>query len=147
MTEIVFQHGGTVDKFIGDCVMAIWNAPATQPDHAERALSAAEDMLSFLETANARWEEELGLRVQLAIGVHTGEAVVGNVGSETRMAYTAIGDAVNVAARLEAIARPQQVLVTAATREAAGEIFEYVDAGERELAGRKDLVHLYEVRT
>ena len=145
LTEIVFRHGGTVDKFVGDAVMAIWNAPSDQPDHAERALGAAEDMLRWLETGNATWRERYGVSVQLAIGVHTGEAVVGNIGSETRMAYTAIGDVVNVAARLEAIARPQQILVSAATKEAAGDLFEYIDAGERELSGRKDTVHLYEV--
>ena len=145
LTEIVFRHGGTVDKFVGDAVMAIWNAPSDQSDHAERALAAAEDMMRWLETGNATWQERFGVKVQLAIGVHTGEAVVGNIGSETRMTYTAIGDVVNVAARLEAIARPQQILVSAATKAAAGEQFEYIDAGERELSGRRGTVHLYEV--
>jgi class 3 adenylate cyclase len=147
LTGIVFRHGGTVDKFVGDCVMAIWNAPSPQPDHARRALEAAEDMLSWLETGNARWEQKYGVSIQLAIGVHTGEAIVGNVGSETRMEYTAIGDVVNVAARLETIARPQQILVTDAVREAAGPDFEYVDADLHRLSGRAEPVHLWEVRS
>lgn len=147
LTEIVFQHEGTVDKFIGDCVMALWNAPADQPDHAERALGAAEDMLRWLETGNETWRQKYGVDVKLAIGVHTGDAVVGNVGSEVRMAYTAIGDAVNVAARLEAIARPQQILLTEATRQEVGDAFELVDRGERHLAGREEPVHLYEVQS
>jgi class 3 adenylate cyclase len=78
--------------------------------------------------------------------VHTGEAVVGNFGSETRMEYTAIGDTVNVAARLEAIARPQQILVSEATRQAAGDDFEYVALGSRQVAGKSEAVELYEVR-
>ena len=147
MTGIVFRHGGTVDKFVGDCVMAIWNAPSPQPDHARRAVEAAEDMLSWLETGNARWEQKYGVSIQLAIGVHTGEAIVGNVGSETRMEYTAIGDVVNVAARLETIARPQQILVTDAVREAAGPGFDYIDADLHRLSGRAEPVHLWEVRS
>jgi adenylate cyclase len=145
LTEIVFRHGGTVDKFIGDSVMAIFGAPSDQPDHAERALRTAEDMLRFLETGNATWQERFGVTIQLAIGVNTGEAVVGNIGSETRIEYTAIGDTVNVAARLEAIARPQQILITQATKDAAGEGFDYFDGGAQELPGRAGAVHLWEV--
>ncbi|MEC7521164.1 MAG: adenylate/guanylate cyclase domain-containing protein [Myxococcota bacterium] len=142
LTGAVFRHEGTVDKFIGDCVMAIWGAPTAQPDHAARALAAARDMMRFLESANAAWRESVGVEIQLAIGVHTGEAVVGNVGSETRMEYTAIGDVVNVAARLETIARPQQILVTRATAEAAGR--ELPRVGEREVPGRAQKVELFE---
>ncbi|MFK7988370.1 MAG: adenylate/guanylate cyclase domain-containing protein [Sandaracinaceae bacterium] len=146
LTEIVFRHGGTVDKFIGDCVMALFGAPEPTEDHAQRALDCAEDMLSWLEAGNAAWLSRYGVEVKLAIGVHTGDAVVGNVGSETRMAYTAIGDVVNVAARLEAIARPNQILITRETREAAGEQHEFVEIGERSLSGRKKAIHLFEVR-
>ncbi|MEZ4287270.1 MAG: adenylate/guanylate cyclase domain-containing protein [Polyangiales bacterium] len=146
LTEIVFRHGGTVDKFIGDCVMAIWGAPKQQPDHAALALAAAEDMLRWLEAGNRGWEQKYGVRVELAIGVNSGDAVVGNIGSETRMQYTAIGDAVNVAARLESIARPQQVLITLATKDAAGDAFDYRSLGPRQLTGRSEPVQLFEVR-
>lgn len=146
LTGIVFRHGGTVDKFVGDCVMAMWGAPTAHPDHARRALEAAEDMLSWLETGNARWEQRYGVSIQLAIGVHTGEVIVGNIGSEQRMEYTAIGDVVNVAARLETIARPQQILITDAVKLAAGDGFEYVDADLHRLSGRAEPVHLWEVR-
>ncbi len=144
-TDIIFRHGGTVDKFIGDCVMAMWGAPREHPDHARRALDAAEDMLSWLETGNERWEQQYGVTVQLAIGVHTGVAVVGNIGSEKRMEYTAIGDMVNVAARLEAMARPNQILVTEDVRRAAPD-FDYADAAEHSLAGREQPIRLYEVQ-
>jgi adenylate cyclase len=146
LTEIVFRHGGTVDKFIGDCVMAFWGAPDDQADHAARAVAAAEDMQSWIEAGNEDWQRSYGVTIRLAIGVHTGEAVVGNFGSETRMEYTAIGDTVNVAARLEAIARPQQILVSEATRQAAGDDFEYVALGSRQVAGKSEAVELYEVR-
>lgn len=111
LTEVVFRHGGTVDKFIGDCIMAVWGAPVPQEDHAERALAAAADMMRFLETANEDWKERFGVEVQLGIGINSGQAVVGNFGSEKRMEYTVVGDVVNVAARLESIAGPNQVLV------------------------------------
>ncbi len=146
LTEVVFRHGGTVDKLIGDSIMALWGAPTPIDDHAARAVAAAEDMLRWLETGNATWRARYGITLRLAIGVHTGEAVVGNIGSSTRMAYTAIGDVVNVAARLEAKARPQQILVTQATRDAAGDAFETLDAGEHSLAGRSGVMRLYEVR-
>lgn len=148
LTEIVFRHGGTLDKFVGDCVMAMWGAPTPQDDHAARALAAAEDMMRWLEAGNASWEAKFGVKIELAIGVHSGEAIVGNVGSETRMEFTAIGDTVNVAARLEAIARPMQVLVTSEARDAAGpERFDFVDLGPRALTGRAAPVHLWELRT
>jgi len=147
LTELVFRHSGTVDKFVGDCVMAVWGAPTPQDDHARRALECAEDMMRWLSTANPGWEERYGAKVQLAIGVHTGVAIVGNVGSERRMEYTAIGDVVNVAARLEAIARPMQILVSEETRAAAGDGFDFADVGERVLSGRQDPIQLFEVRS
>lgn len=145
VTEIVFRHQGTVDKFIGDCVMAIWGAPTAMPDHATRALEAAEEIISWLEVGNASWEQKYGVSVRIAIGINSGEAVVGNVGSESRMEYTAIGTTVNLAARLEAIARPQQILISEATAKLAGEGFQLVPAGERTLAGHTEPLKLFEV--
>jgi len=146
LTEIIFRHGGTVDKFIGDCVMAFWGAPNTQHDHAARALAAAEEMIRWLEVGNDSWEKRFGVTINLAIGVHTGEAVVGNFGSESRMEYTAIGDVVNVAARLETRARPQQILVSRSTRDAAGDQFEFHELGRHRLAGRSSDIELFEVQ-
>ncbi len=146
LSEVVFRHGGTLDKFIGDCVMAFWGAPTASADHATLALRAAEDMLRFLEVGNEKWQEEYGLTINIAIGVNTGEAVVGNFGSESRMEYTAIGDAVNIAARLEVIARPQQILITDSTMRAAGDEFECLSLGAHALAGRSGEVELFEVR-
>ncbi len=145
LTEIVFRHGGTVDKFIGDSVMAFWGAPNPQENHAELALRAAQDMMRWLEVGNAGWKKLYGVEIRLAIGVNTGEVVVGNFGSEERMEYTAIGDCVNVAARLETIARPQQILITRATRDSAGSGFECIPLGMRQVVGRREQVDLFEV--
>lgn len=145
VTEIVFRHQGTVDKFIGDCVMAIWGAPTSLDDHAAQALEAAEEIISWLEVGNASWEEKYGVTVQIAIGINSGEAVVGNVGSDSRMEYTAIGTTVNLAARLEAIARPQQILISAQTASLAGEGFTLAPMGERTIAGHSEPLQLFEV--
>jgi adenylate cyclase len=145
LTEIVFRHGGTVDKYIGDCVMAFWNAPDDQPDHAARAVAAAQDMLRWLEIGNEAWQAAHGVTIRLAIGLNTGEVVVGNFGSKHRMTYTCIGDAVNVAARLEGIARPQQILVARATHDAAPTAGDYHAIGAQTLSGRLDPIEVYEV--
>lgn len=147
LTEVVFRHGGTVDKFIGDCVMALFGAPEPQLDHAQAAVRAAEDMLSFVESANTRWEDQFGTQIQIAIGIHSGLAIIGNIGSSRRMEYTAIGDVVNTAARLETLAQPRQILVTDAVRLQAGPAFEYNDLGFRNLVGKEEAVHIFEVRT
>ena len=146
LSEVVFRHHGTVDKFIGDCIMAVWGAPVAQPDHARRALAAAEDMLRFLETANQVWSSKFGIELRLAIGVNSGEAIVGNIGSDKRMEYTVVGDVVNVAARLEAVAKPNQVLVAERTVELAGEGFALRSLGPQRLTGRKTATKVYELQ-
>jgi class 3 adenylate cyclase len=126
--------------------MAVFGAPVAQEDHAERALRAAEDIMRFLETASLAWKEERGTEIRLAIGINSGAAIVGNIGSERRMEYTAIGDAVNVAARLEALAAPNQVLVGAATKDRAGDAFALESLGSKKLPGREEPVEVYELR-
>jgi len=136
VTEIVFQHGGIIDKFIGDCAMAIWGAPEAHPDDARRAVRAAEAMLRWLEVGNAKWHKQVGHDIALAIGIHTGVAIVGNIGSEKRMDYTAIGDAVNLAARLERLARPGQILMTRETMQHLGDEFRSQSIGSYDIIGR-----------
>jgi len=145
LTEIVFRHGGIVDKFVGDCVMAVFGAPYPQPDHALRAARAAEEMLCWLDSGNAKWRKELGSPLQLGIGVGSGEVVEGNIGSEKRMEYTVIGDAVNLAARLEHLARPGQVLLSRATAAAIGAEFEVRSLGEHPVGGRARPVEIFEL--
>ena len=102
--------------------------------------------MRFLEVGNERWKKRYGVTIELAIGVHTGSAVIGNIGSETRMEYTAIGDTVNVAARLESIAGPMQILISSQTREAAEGLFDFVEVGSQAFPGRSQPVDLWEVR-
>lgn len=147
LTELVFRHGGTVDKFIGDCIMAVWGAPVEAADHADRALACAEDMMSFLETGRAQWRERFGVELRLAIGVNSGDAIVGNIGSDERMEYTVVGDVVNVAARLEALAAPDQVLVAEGTKALASDRFELRRLGARQLVGREKETEVYELET
>ncbi|WNG59630.1 adenylate/guanylate cyclase domain-containing protein [Archangium gephyra] len=145
-TEIIQRRGGIIDKFIGDCVMAVWGSPQSHPDDALRAVQAAEDLRRWLDVGNRRWRARWGIEIQLAIGIHTGPAVAGNVGSEKRMEYTVIGDTVNVAARIESMAQPGQILVSEATRERIGDSgVELVPAGERQLHGRTAATRIFEV--
>ncbi|MFO0748183.1 MAG: adenylate/guanylate cyclase domain-containing protein [Myxococcota bacterium] len=136
VTEIVFQHGGIIDKFVGDCAMAIWGAPESRPDDARNAVRAADAILRWLEVGNAKWRKQIGRDIELAIGIHSGAAVVGNIGSEKRMEYTAIGDAVNVAARLERLARPGQVLMTRETMQRVADEFTSRSIGTFDVVGR-----------
>lgn len=110
LTEATLAEGGTIDKYIGDCLMAFWNAPLDAPDHADRAIAAGLRMLEAVTRLNAELAAEAGTAVtpvELAVGVgiNTGDCVVGNLGSERRFDYTAIGDAVNLASRLESASR------------------------------------------
>jgi adenylate cyclase len=105
MTQVVFQHKGTVDKYIGDCVMAIWNAPFEDPEHAANAVRTALDFQERTLAVSAKWEEKLGGKIRNGCGINTGEAVVGTMGSRQRLEYTAIGDTVNLAARLESVTK------------------------------------------
>jgi adenylate cyclase len=141
LTEAVFAHGGTFDKFIGDAVMAFFGAPVPQADNARRAVEAARDMQrAFAENA-----PELGLgsgEIALGIGVHTGEVIVGNIGSDSVMDYTVVGDAVNIAQRLQEESWPGQILVSQATYEAAGRPTGRT-LGEKQLSGRAGRVAVY----
>jgi adenylate cyclase len=106
MTEIVFEHEGTLDKFVGDAIMALWGAPVGQPDHAERAVRCALAMIDKLKQLQAKWTAEGRYAIDIGIGINTGEMVVGNMGAEgKKMDYTVIGDNVNLGARLEGLTR------------------------------------------
>ncbi len=147
LSEVVFRHEGMVDKFIGDCIMAVWGAARPMDDHARRALAAAQDMMRFLETANEEWKDKYGIEIRLGIGVNSGDAIVGNIGSNKRMEFTVIGDVVNVAARLEQIAQPNQVLAGEKTYELGREHFALALLGEHNLTGRKTASKVYLLET
>jgi adenylate cyclase len=114
MTECVFRHGGVLDKFLGDGVMAQWGAPIESADDTAEAIAAAIDMQTRLRELNARWRAEGGPELAVGIGVDRGEVFAGNIGSERRLEYTVIGDAVNIAARLCDCAAGGEILVSEA---------------------------------
>lgn len=122
MTAVIFAHGGTVDKFIGDAVMAFWNAPLDVPDHASRACAAALEMQATLARLGDKWEAEGLPRQYMRIGINTGPVSVGNMGTTQRFAYTALGDTVNLGARLEPLNNEYGtwICLSQATLDAAG---------------------------
>ena len=101
ISEIIMQNQGTVDKFEGDAIMAFWGAPLPLPNHAELACKAALECRYALEDLNKKWESEGKRKINIRVGINSGEAIIGNIGSKERFDYTAIGDTINLAARLE----------------------------------------------
>lgn len=142
--DIIFAHGGTLDKFIGDGLMAFWGAPIAQPDHARRAVSAALEMAATIEGLREQLGD-LGAGLDIGIGVHSGLAVVGFIGASDRLDYTAIGDTVNSAARIESQTKGvARVLVSDATRIAVGDSFAWQDKGAHQVKGREAAIRLFE---
>ena len=134
--DAIFEQGGTLDKFIGDAVMAFFGAPIPQPDHPRRAVAAAAKLIESLKAWNVgrvgRGESPVAVRV----GVNTGHAVVGDIGSDRRVDYTVLGNTVNVAARLESsVAGPNEIVVGEETAHRAGDAFVFEPLGEKRLKG------------
>lgn len=147
MTAVVFRHRGMINKFVGDAVMAVFNAPVSVPDHARRAVQTAVEMQQALEVLNREWAGQLGLEVAMGIGVHTGEVYAGNIGSKRRIEYTVIGDPVNVASRVQELTKPlgARILITEETLAHLGEMAEVKDQGVQEIRGRSHPVRVFEV--
>ncbi|MDQ3233207.1 MAG: adenylate/guanylate cyclase domain-containing protein, partial [Pseudobdellovibrionaceae bacterium] len=118
MTDIVFEHRGTIDKFIGDSIMVVFGAPADMSgeEQAQQVVATAKAMMRALTELNREWERNGLGSFEMHIGIHTGMAIVGNFGSKKRSDYTAIGNTVNIAARLEKFAKANQIVLSAAVR-------------------------------
>ena len=144
VSDRLLIRGGTIDKFIGDSVMAYFGAPVPNPDHAVHAVNAAIDIEQAVAVRNQQLGGD-GQRVEVGIGIHTGIVVVGTIGSDRRTDFTAVGDAVNVAHRLEKLARPGEILVSEAVQRHVRGTVELRFEGERQLSGRKEPVHVYSV--
>ena len=142
MTEIVFAHGGTIDKYMGDCLMALFGAPISRADDAARAVRAALDLRERAAQFTVPGSSE---RLHIRIGINTGPVVVGNLGSRQRTEYSALGDAVNVASRLESLARPDEICIDQRTAEATGGLFRFEEVGPVEVKNRSQPVMVLKV--
>ncbi len=146
MTDIIMDEGGTVDKYEGDAIIAFWNAPLEQPDHADRALRAALRCQDRLAGMRPAFRERIGADLFMRIGLNTGPAVVGNMGSHSRFDYTMLGDAVNLAARLEGINKQfgTYTLISEAVLRATSGIFAARELGRVAVLGRREPVTVFE---
>lgn len=144
MLQEVFACGGTLDKYIGDCIMAFFGAPELQPDHADRAVAAGMRMLTRLEKLNAQnfWEEPL----QLRIAINSGKAVVGDVGSSQRVEYTALGGTINLAARMEGVCPPGECVVSEVTHGLLSDPSCFQEMGEYRFKGINRLIKVYQTK-
>ncbi len=146
VANAVAKNGGTLDKFIGDAAMAVFNSPADIEDYVFRAICTAWDIRDSASGLDQKYKGKYGKSVTFGIGVHCGEAVIGNIGCASRMDYTAIGDTVNTASRLEGIAASGQILISSEVRERIKDRIKTVFTGEISLKGKKEKVSVYEVK-
>ena len=147
MTKIILSHGGTIDKYMGDCIMAFWNAPLDCEDHAQKAVDASREISEKADELIKELEEQGLPRIDVGIGINTGECIVGNMGSELRFDYSVIGDAVNLASRLEGQTRNYpgiRVLLSARTVGSCEEgLFTRVD--EIQVKGKSETITVYTI--
>ncbi|MCC7124762.1 MAG: adenylate/guanylate cyclase domain-containing protein [Acidobacteria bacterium] len=148
MVKVLFEHHGTLDKFVGDMVMALFGAPLDDEDHAEHAVQAALAMVRALDVLNAEWESFGQPRLDIGIGINTGDMVAGNIGSDTIMSYTVIGDAVNLGARLESLNKDYgtRIIISEATRALLKAQYDIRPLGSVTVKGKSQPVAIYEVR-
>ena len=148
MVEIVFAHKGTLDKFVGDMVMALFGAPLDDPRHAEHAVDAALEMIRELNRLNEKWAAEGRPALDIGIGISTGPMIAGNIGSEAIMSYTVIGDSVNLGARLESLNKEYgtRIIISQATREALPGRYHFRPLGDVVVKGKTRPVAIFEVK-
>jgi adenylate cyclase len=147
MTNIVFKNGGTLDKYMGDALMAIYGAPIDQPDHAQKACGTALEMMQDLKELNAQWVKEGKPLLDIGIGINTGMMMVGNMGSEQRFDYTVLGDAVNLGSRLEGANKSYltHILISEFTYDKVKDEFLCMEIDSVRVKGKTRPVKIYQV--
>ena len=141
----IFAYGGTLDKYIGDAAMALYNAPFDLENHQLRAVQTAWAMHEGAQPLQKELEERFGKTVRFGVGIHTGSAIVGNVGAAFRMDYTAIGDTVNTAARIESNTKPGQIMISQEVYEHVKDYVEVTDLGTIQVKGKAVGIRVYQV--
>jgi len=145
MVQVLFEYQGTLDKFLGDGVLALFGTPLVQPDHPQRAVQVALDIQRAATSLNATRQRRGQPTLHIGIGINSGEAIVGNIGSEKRMEYTVIGDMVNVAQRLQALARGGEILIGASTLPHVQPLVTVYDTVETQVKGRRQPVRAHHI--
>ena len=148
MTKIILANGGTIDKYMGDCIMAFWNAPIACENHAEMAVKSSIEIEAKTNELKAVYKERGLPDINVGTGVNTGDCIVGNMGSESRFDYSVIGDAVNLAARLEATAArgdylEYKTIISSFTREQLPEKYICEEIGNIKVKGKDELITIY----
>jgi len=148
MAGIILKHNGTIDKYIGDAIMAFWGAPVRTEDHAERAVLAAVEMVESLKEVNRTLKERgFDMEVKIGVGINTGVATIGNIGSELKKNYTVVGDTVNLSSRLESITKEYKtpLILSEYTYEKIKKTIECSLLGSTKIKGREQPVIIYTV--
>jgi len=146
MTDVIIANGGTIDKFMGDCIMAFWNAPITNKNHATLAVKSAIEMQKELKILNKELKKEKLPAINIGIGINTGEALVGNMGSEQRFDYSVIGDDVNLASRLESSSKELgNTLVVGHNTKTQTKGFKYKSLGQIKVKGKSEKIKVYTI--
>ncbi len=145
MVEIIFEHEGTLDKFVGDEIMALFGAPVAHSNDPYRAVKTALEMLAVLEQFNARRIEKGEDAISIGIGINTGEVVAGYLGSSKALEYTVIGDAVNTGARLCSLAKAGEIIISENTYNRVKDYFEVVELPPTSVKGKSKPLKIYNV--
>lgn len=147
MTDIIIKNGGTIDKFMGDCIMAFWNAPLENKKHRELAVKTALQMQTELAMLNKDLEKESLPKINIGIGINTGEALVGNMGSEQRFDYSVIGDAVNLASRLESSSKSlgKTLVIGEETKNSIDKTFDFEYIDSITVKGKTEKIKVYTI--
>jgi len=147
MLDIIFKHNGMLDKLLGDGIMAEFGVPVDDPQQERNAVLTALEMIEAIEVLQEKWKKEGKPPIDIGIGIHTGDAIVGSLGSEQRMQYTAVGDTVNIAERLQEITREKkhQIIVSETTFNALYNEFPYMNLGPQSLHGKEHPINAYAI--
>jgi len=145
MSDIILKNRGTLDKFVGDEIMALFGAPIYTESHALKAIKTALEMQKAQDELSKKVKKKFGIEVQIGIGINTGDMVVGNIGCKQRMDYTVIGDSVNIAARLCSSAKPGQILISETTYAEVKKLVKVEELEPITVKGKSKPLHIYNV--